>query len=253
MHRGETMETMSGPTLAERDDAPSLLRRRRFWLLVAALAVGVLAAVLAIWWFLWVPNWRPPLEVAERYGIDVSAHQDVIDWRRVAGDGITFAYIKATEGGDFTDDRFDANWRGAQEAGLDRGAYHYFTLCTPGADQARHFLDVAPPESEALPPAVDLELAGNCSARPSPAEVKEQLGVFVRLVEAAWGREVILYVGDDFEQAYPVRHELDRPLWLRRFLLRPDIDAWLIWQLHGYARVDGINGGVDLDVMRASP
>jgi lysozyme len=244
---------MSGSTLADRDDARPLPWRRRPWLLVAVLAVAVLAAALAAWWFLWVPNWRPPLEGDERYGIDVSAHQEVIDWRQVASDGITFAYIKATEGGDFTDDRFDANWRGAREAGLDRGAYHYFTLCTPGADQAGHFLDVAPPESEVLPPAVDLELAGNCSARPDPEEVKEQLGEFIRLVEEAWGREVVLYVGDDFEQAYAVRQELDRPLWLRRFLLRPDVDGWLIWQLHGYARVHGIDGGVDLDVMGASP
>ena len=74
-----------------------------------------------------------------------------------------------------------------------------------------------------------------------------------RLIEEAWGRQVILYVGDDFERAYPVRHELDRPLWHHRFLLRPNLDGWLMWQLHGYARVDGIDGGVDLDVMRASP
>jgi lysozyme len=107
------------------------------------------------------------------------------------------------------------------------------------------------PQSDSLPPAVDLELAGNCSARPTRAEVNDQLGEFIGLVEEAWGREVILYVGDDFERAYPVLHELDRPLWLRRFLLRPDLDGWLIWQLHGYARVDGIDGGVDLDVMRA--
>jgi lysozyme len=244
---------MSESTPTDRDDAPPLPRRRRRWLLVAVFAFAVLAAALAIWWFLWVPNWRPPLEEGERYGIDVSAHQDVINWRRVASDGITFAYIKATEGGDFTDDRFEENWRGAREAGLDRGAYHYFTLCTAGDHQARHFLDVAPPENEALPPAVDLELAGNCSARPDPAKVKEQLGAFIRLVEEAWGSEVILYVGDDFDQAYAVRQELDRPLWLHRFLLRPEADGWLIWQLHGYARVNGIDGGVDLDVMRASP
>jgi len=230
-----------------------LARRRRRGALVGICAVAFLAGVLAAWWFLWVPSWRPPLKEGERYGIDVSAHQDVIDWRQVANDGITFAYIKATEGGDFTDVRFDENSRGAQEAGLDRGAYHYFTLCTPGAEQANHFLDVAPLDSDALPPAVDLELADNCSARPSPAEVNQQLGDFIRLVEEAWGRKVILYVGDDFERAYPVRHELDRPLWHRRFLLRPDLDGWFIWQLHGYARVSGIAGGVDFDVMRASP
>jgi lysozyme len=244
-------QAMSGSTLADRGGAPPLSRRGRRWPLVGILVLALLGGILALWWFLWVPNWRPPLREGERYGIDVSAHQDVIDWRRVANDGITFAYIKATEGGDFTDDRFDENWREAREAGLDRAPYHYFTLCTRGADQARHFLDVAPPQSDSLPPAVDLELSGNCSGRPSRVEVDDQLGEFIGLVEEAWGREVILYVGDDFERAYPVLHVLDRPLWLRRFLLRPDLHGWLIWQLHGYARVDGIDGGVDLDVMRA--
>src|SRR5919106_2541264 len=108
-------------------------RRRRHWPLVGALTVTGLAAVLALWWFVWVPNWRPPLEQGERYGIDVSAHQDIIDWRRVAADGITFAYIKATEGGDFTDDRFEENWRGAQDTGLDRAP----TITSPCARPAR--------------------------------------------------------------------------------------------------------------------
>jgi GH25 family lysozyme M1 (1,4-beta-N-acetylmuramidase) len=47
-----------------------------------------------------------------------------------------------------------------------------------------------------------------------------------------------------------VRGRLDRDLWHRRFLLRPDVARWTIWQLHGYARVAGIDGGVDLNVMR---
>jgi lysozyme len=192
------------------------------------------------------------LREGERYGIDVSAHQDTIGWDSVANDGIEFAYIKATEGRDFTDARFDENWRGAGRAGLDRGAYHFFTLCSPGADQARHFLDVAPPDDDALAPAVDLELAGNCAARPSAAEVNEQLDDFLGLVERAWGRMVVLYVGDDFEDVYPMRHQRNSPLWHRRFLLRPDVPRWLIWQLHGYAHVAGIGGGVDLNVMRAS-
>lgn len=225
-------------------------RRRRRWLSIGIVVLALIAGLIAIWWLVWVPNWRPPLRPGERYGIDVSAHQGTIDWERVAGDGIAFAYIKATEGGDFTDSRFEENWEGASEAGLDRGPYHFFTLCTPGADQAEHFLEVAPPASDALAPAVDLELIGNCSARPSPAEVAEQLGDFLEIVEGAWGREVVLYVGDDFGSAYSVRDELDRPLWLHRFLLRPDVDAWFIWQLHGYALIDGITGGVDLDVMR---
>lgn len=212
-------------------------------------AVGTVIAVGAAWWFWWVPGWRPPLEEGERYGIDVSSHQGSIDWGRVADDGIEFAYVKATEGGDFVDERFGANWEGAAAAGLDRGAYHFFTLCTAGDVQARHFLAVAPPEDDALPPAVDLELAGNCAARPPERAVEAELNRFLLLVEAAWGAETVLYVGEDFEERYPGRSDLDRPLWLRRFLLRPSEDWW-IWQLHGRARVDGVEGGVDLDVMR---
>ena len=182
--------------------------------------------------------------------MDVSAHQGRIDWAAVADDGIEFAYVKATEGGDFVDERFEANWEGAEAAGLDLGAYHFFTLCTPGDVQARHFLAVAPPERGALPPAVDLELAGNCSARPPQRAVGNELGRFLLHVEEAWGTDAVLYVGEDFEEQYPGRAGLGRPLWLRRFLLRPSEDWW-IWQLHGRALIDGIDGGADLDVMRA--
>jgi lysozyme len=215
-------------------------------------AVGALVALGAGWWFWWVPGWRPPLRDGERYGIDVSAHQGPIDWGSVAADDVEFAYVKATEGGDLVDERFGANWAGAQAAGLERGAYHFFTLCTAGDVQARHFLGVAPPEDGALPPAVDLELAGNCDARPPERAVEAELNRFLLLVETAWGDDVVLYVGDDFEERYPARAELSRPLWLRRFLLRPSED-WHIWQLHGRARVDGVDGGVDLDVMSGDP
>ncbi len=225
-------------------------RRSRRWHL-AAVALLALTLLGAAWWFVWVPNWRPSLRDGERYGIDVSAHQGDISWERVADDGISFAYIKATEGGDFVDDRFNHNWRQAASAGIQRGAYHFFTLCRPGHEQAQNFLRVAAPTSGALPPAVDLELAGNCSERPPREEVESELDDFLEIVEAAWRRDVVLYVGNDWESLYPTRSRMERPLWIRRFLVRPD-DHWFIWQLHGYARVDGVQGGVDLDVMRTA-
>ena len=194
---------------------------------------------------------RPKLRRGlERYGVDVSAHQEESDWSSVAGDDIDFAYIKATEGGDSTDHYFTDSWDAAGEVGLDRGAYHFFTLCTPGDAQAEHFLTVAPPEPEALAPAVDLEIAGNCSDRPSQAEVDTELDVLLEEVEEAWDRQMVLYIGDDWDRVYPTRDRLDRPLWHRRILLRPDVDGWTIWQIHGMANVDGIDGPADLNIMR---
>ncbi|MCX5789579.1 MAG: GH25 family lysozyme [Elusimicrobia bacterium] len=60
-------------------------------------------------------------------GIDVSHHQGAIDWSAVGREGMVFAYMKASEGADMKDPRFEENWRGAQQAGLAPGAYHYFS------------------------------------------------------------------------------------------------------------------------------
>ncbi len=213
--------------------------------------LGVVVLVLAgggTGGYLFLAHWRPSLEPGERYGIDVSNHQGVVDWDAVAGDGISFAYVKATEGEDWTDKRFAANWAGAADAGLDRGAYHFFSLCTDGRAQAEHFLRVAKPDPRALAPALDLEeLDGRCAQPPSRETVAAEVAAFVELVEDAWDRPMVLYVGADWEDAYPVK--LDRPRWHRDFLLRPDF-GWHIWQLHGFADVDGVPTRVDINVMR---
>ena len=47
------------------------------------------------------------------HGIDVSKFQGDIDWNAVANSGVKFAWIKATEGGDRADARYQANWEGA--------------------------------------------------------------------------------------------------------------------------------------------
>ena len=233
------------------EGAPADERSRRVrWPFVVA---GVLAVVLAIGAYLWferVPRYRPELGAGERYGIDVSNHQGSIDWARVADDDIDVAYLKATEGGDWVDERFAENWRGAADAGLARGAYHFFTLCRPGADQADNFLRTVPRDADALAPVVDLELGGNCAGRPAPEDFHRELRTFVDRVEAATGQQVVLYVLDDVEDLYHVRAVYDRPTWVRRLLQRPDEDDWLVWQVSEDAAVAGIDGPVDLDVVR---
>lgn len=225
------------------------LLTRRLFLLACGVALA-LAVAVAAGWFLWLPNYRPALGPGERYGIDVSAYQGRIDWGKVAGDHVSFAYIKATEGGDFTDRRFAANWRAARQAGVARGAYHFFSLCSSGLAQARNYLTTVPADPTALAPAVDLELAGNCHKRPSATTIQSRLGAFLRAVERGTGHTAVIYLGSDFAHRYPVAATARRPLWLRRLLRPPHGDRWLIWQVGGYAHVNGIDGDVDLDVMR---
>ncbi len=220
------------------------------------MVVGVLLAVVVVGWWVWtreVPAWRPELRAGETLGVDVSNHQKDIDWGAVAGDDISFVYVKATEGGDWVDDWFGVNWAGAREAGLQSGAYHFFPLCRPGAEQAANFLSVAPPVDDALPHAVDLELRGNCDDRPDQEWLNGELGVFVDEVESATGQPIVLYVGDQFDDRYHVTNTYDRQVWHRSIFSRPDFDDWWIWQASAKARVSGIDGGVDLNVMQPEP
>jgi lysozyme len=230
-------------------DIPHAAPKPRRWKWFAGLVAVV--AIAASLWTWWLPQHRPSLGAGERFGIDVSNHQGDIDWDRVARDDIHFAYIKATEGADWVDQRFATNWASAADAGVDRGAYHFFTLCRSGDEQAANFLRTVRPDGE-LPPALDLELAGNCSRRPGEDSVTAEVGAFIEAVEAATGDEIVLYIGDDFEARYPIRNRLDRPLWHRRWYRRPNVEPWVVWQFTGMAHVERISGDVDLNVMRSS-
>lgn len=221
--------------------------RRLTRLTAAGLGVAVIAA--GGYWF-GLPHYRPPLNAGEAFGIDVSNHQGKITWPEVAGDDIDYAYIKATEGNDFVDKRFAENWAGAKSAGVTRGAYHFFTLCSPGREQAENFLKTVPRDPGALPPAVDLEFSA-CSERPTAQAFQRELATFVDLVEEGTGQEVVVYAMDNFEARYPVDEVAQRDRWERRLFRRPPTDEWVIWQTSAMASIDGIDEPTDLDVWRA--
>jgi len=214
---------------------------------------AALAAALGA--YLWAPNWTPPRATFPVQGIDVSGHQGAIAWGELRGQGVDFAYIEATEGGDFKDKRFLQNWASAGRAGIPRGAYHFFTLCRSGAEQAANFLAAVPNDPDALPPAVDLEFIGNCekTKRMNPLELRKELQTFLTLIEARTRKPAVLYLTDEFDRAYGVSAGFDRPLWLRRLLLRPNFSSrsWSLWQASNFRRLNGINGRVDWNVARS--
>lgn len=190
-----------------------------------------------------------PLETGEAIGIDVSTHQGTIDWSQVKADGYSFAYIKATEGSGYTDPSFATNWKGAQKEGITVGAYHYFTLCSPGADQALDFIKAAPVNDSHLPPAIDLEFDGACAKRPEAQRAQEEIDDFLRIVEAHWGRRAVVYSSAEWRAHYGLPQSGDRPDWLYSDASRPKDSQWAVWQLHFKGKVGGIKGPVDIDVL----
>jgi Lyzozyme M1 (1,4-beta-N-acetylmuramidase) len=78
-------------------------------------------------------------------GIDVSKYQGDVDWNAVSASGVKFAWIKATEGGDYLDSKFRQNWDLSRAAGVRRGAYHFVYWCRPAEEQAAWFVANVPP------------------------------------------------------------------------------------------------------------
>ena len=78
----------------------------------------------------------------EKCVIDISKYQPVVDFAKVKESGVLGVIAKATQGTSGKDPKFAAHIKGAREAGLLIGAYHFAT----GGDatlQADFFLDVA--------------------------------------------------------------------------------------------------------------
>lgn len=227
------------------------MKRRAIWWGLAALA---LAAGIAYTGLILIGRWHPSTADFPRQGIDVSHHNGAIDWRTLRAQGVSFAYIKSSEGGDYRDPAFITNWNSAAAAGVDHGAYHFFTLCRSGKDQADNFLATVPQDSRALPPAIDLEYLGNCEKRPSPEAVRRELVQFLARIEARDG-PAILYLTEEFDRTYEISTHINRPLWLRRLLFQPTFGArpWGIWQASNARRLQGISGRVDWNVMRREP
>lgn len=198
----------------------------------------------------------PGFDLHEVHGIDVAKYQGDIDWQTVRGAGIGFAFIKATEGTDRIDEKFQANWAGAKAAGVARGAYHFSYWCTPMEKQFENFRRVVPVEPDALPPVLDLEWnhqSPTCPKKVPKEHALAEIRKWIALAERHYGKKPILYIEIPFYRDVLSGGELsDYPLWLRSVAAPPQVRypgrRWAFWQYSDKGRVAGIGPRVDKNV-----
>ena len=118
--------------------------------------------------------------------IDLSHHNKVSSFAKVAQDGVLGVISKATQGFTFQDPSFASNRKRVKEASLLFGAYHFGVAGDPVA-QAEHFLDVAGDT-----PLLVLDFEGNPQGHDMTLLEAEQ---FVHHVFTETGRYPGLYSG----------------------------------------------------------
>ena len=195
----------------------------------------------------------------EVHGTDVSKYQKSVDWRQAKASGISFAFIKATEGGDRVDERFADHWRGARAHGVPRAAYHFYYFCRPASEQAEWFIRNVPRERGALPPVLDMEWnpqSPSCKLRPDAATVRSEMRIWLTMVEKHFGKKPIIYTSIDFFDDNGLSGFRGYPYWLRSVAGHPTErygdHPFVFWQYTGTGIVPGIEGNADINVFNGS-
>ena len=192
------------------------------------------------------------------HGIDISRWQGSINWNAVRTSGVSFVFIKATEGGDHADPNFRRYWAETGQARIPRGAYHYFYFCRSGAQQAAWFIANVPRERGALPPVLDLEWTASktCPRRPPSHEVLREAKIFKDILHRHYGQRPIIYTTVDFYRDNNLG-SWPEEFWLRSVAGHPQYvypgQRWTFWQYTGTGIVPGVQGNVDLNVFAGSP
>lgn len=201
-------------------------------------------------------------------GIDVSHWQDEIDHSAVWRDGVQFAYVKFTEGATYQDPMRFRNLGFADYMPV--GAYHLFRETSKGVEQYENFMsEVGQCEKGALtlPYAIDLEHSV-IDETPDAVSFYKDLLEFLSRFQAL----VVIYTSyrairtfserlgwDKQSMVSAIEQDVDLCWWwcdyktsswdngLPRKLVtkRP----WVFWQVTSSARVDGIDGNVDLNYL----
>lgn len=185
------------------------------------------------------------------HGIDISHYQGKINWEmlkqtRQGQFPIQFIFMKATEGGDYSDKKFVANFDSAKAHGFIRGAYHFYNPKTDADKQADFFIRSVNLEPGDLPPVLDIEKKGK-----DMKKLQADLKHWLRRVEAHYGVKPIIYASYKFKTKYLNDSVFNSyPYWIAHYY----VDSvkyqgeWKFWQHTDVGTLPGIKEQVDLNI-----
>ena len=180
------------------------------------------------------------------HGIDLSHYQGEVFWEAIGDNSkMAYVYLKASEGGDRIDDKYEQNIELAHKYGLKVGSYHFFRPRTNLANQLANFKQQCRPRQQDLIPMIDVETKQGMGT----AEFCDSLLKFLDMVEEAYRQKPLVYTGTNFYNSYLAGKLGGYKLMIAQYsaaepVLRDGTD-YLMWQYTGKGHIDGIRGYVD--------
>jgi len=224
--------------------------------------------------------------MAYAVGTDIHSSSSPTDWTALYNAGCKYIFIKAGENA-WADKAFSTNWQKAKDAGMLRGAYHFFHWEVKTVkEQAQAFINAVGTDQGELPPVCDFEPVPDFSKTPrvmfplqKPQTMTDRLKQWLQIVEDKFGRKPIIYTSASFMNSTGINKNMapwltDYPVWLAQYPWAPGTKAdyrdpnagptpgpgmptlpgnfkdwsWSFWQWSAHARMDGFPQNQDVDL-----
>ena len=174
-------------------------------------------------------------------GISISKFQGIIDWDTLRNNTeIKFVYIRATEGSDYVDARYNNNITNARNSGIKVGSYHFLSTRSPISSQFENFINTVKIEDQDLVPLIDCETIGKWT----PAQLRDSLELFANMVEQHFGCKPMVYTSQPFFTSNLGTRFANYLLWIAKYSsIEPNIGYdWTLWEFADDCKVPGIEG-----------
>ncbi|MBQ6064318.1 MAG: glycosyl hydrolase family 25 [Prevotella sp.] len=181
------------------------------------------------------------------HGIDISHYQGNVFWETVGNNSkMYYVYLKATEGGDLIDAKYEQNIQLAHRYGLKVGSYHFYRAKTPQETQLRNFMAQCRPGEQDLLPMIDVETKSGLSNE----AFRDSLTKFLLLVEEKYKQKPLIYTGANFYDHILSGGMLDDyKIMIAQYTEKEPVLVdgrdITMWQYTGKGRLNGVNGYID--------
>lgn len=181
------------------------------------------------------------------HGIDISHYQGNVFWEAIGNNSkMYYVYLKATEGGDLIDAKYEQNIQLAHQYGLKVGSYHFYRARTPQEVQLRNFMAQCRPGEQDLVPMIDVETKSGLSKE----AFRDSLSKFLILLEKKYKQKPLIYTGANFYDHYLSGGMLDDyKIMIAQYMAKEPVlvdgrDVTM-WQYTGKGHINGVNGYID--------
>ena len=201
-----------------------------------------------------------------KVGIDISVWNEIVNWNEIKKAGIDFVIIRssgsyASNGKLYKDSKFDSHIRGALNAGLQVGIYHYSQAITRDEAilEARYVDSIIRSYKSklTLPVAFDRELYSESNGyygrtykigKEKDAEVS--LAFLDEITRLGYKGSFYSYTSYLNNQINMNKISPKYPVWVAQYNYKCDYKGpYTTWQYSSQGKVNGIRGDVDMNIM----